>query len=162
MRSQFSACLEEIVVARVRGELQRPVDSRCLNIRCLPWTLCVRDSLGVRARANHSLLLPTTTLFFFFPNMFVRLITVLVATVAIAVEATPVRRQFDLQCVSQDPVILALQSLAVATPFCSSLLDISTATVTTTSALDALTTQTITSTATQSTILTGQISTITS
>ncbi|KAI0178124.1 GLEYA domain-containing protein [Pestalotiopsis sp. NC0098] len=94
--------------------------------------------------------------------MFARLITVLVATVTIAVEATPVRRQFDLQCVSQDPVILALQSLPVATPFCSSLLDILTATVTSTTALDALTTQTITSTATQSTILTGQISTITS
>ncbi|KAI4592959.1 hypothetical protein KJ359_010212 [Pestalotiopsis sp. 9143b] len=94
--------------------------------------------------------------------MFVHLINVLVAIVAIAVEATPVKRQFDLQCVPQDPVILALQSLAVATPFCSSLLAISTTTVTTTTALDALTTQTITSTATRNTILTGQVSTITS
>ncbi|ETS75374.1 hypothetical protein PFICI_12318 [Pestalotiopsis fici W106-1] len=89
-------------------------------------------------------------------------VVILVVAACIAVEATPLaKRQSDLQCLTDDPVILALQSLS-ATSFCSSLLDISTTTITTTIASDALTTTTVTTTATGTTSVPVQVSTVTS
>ncbi|KAF3018857.1 hypothetical protein E8E14_007418 [Neopestalotiopsis sp. 37M] len=90
------------------------------------------------------------------------LIAILVVAACIAVEAGPlVQRQLDLQCLTDDPVILALQSLS-ATPFCSSLLGISTTTITTTIASDALIITTVTATATDTTAAPVQVSTVTS